>query len=386
LAEDGQYLRIETKGRKTGRPHDVLVRYVMYGGKLVVFPQNGTGQDWVKNIIADPTVRVFGRGVSWEGRARMVLARDLKDPIFGAFQRKYGEAEVRRRYWGQRTYAEIEVSSQRKEDVNELVYADLEVAFDGVAETYDSHILGNPMNLWLRNRSVALLTRLFRPGDTVLEIGCGTGTETLQLAKSGIRVLATDISSRMLDVMMKKAKGEGLDQLVVPIHCRPYELRARVAEAGYPSVDGAYSTYGAVNTEPRMGEMMENLHAMIKEGGKLVLGVWNKFCLYEIAGYASRGRPAMMVARLRNPVPVGKSRFCVSTNAFSVGELDRMVGRWFAPEEVLGVEIFLPPSNLVRYLPPRPLAGLARSMDKALESHFPWNRLGDHFLRVYTRV
>ena len=378
-------MRVETTGRKTGKPHAVLVRFAMYGGRMVVFPQNGKKQDWVMNILANPEVKIFGEGVSWQGRARFVTASGLDDPVFGVFQRKYGIAEIRRRYWGQRAYVSIGITSQKKEAIDELVYSDLEVAFDGVAETYDAHILGNPMNLWLRNRSVALLTSLFKKGDTVLEVGCGTGTETLQLARSGIKVLASDISSRMLQVMMRKAKRNGLDSRIVPIHCRPYQLRTKVAEAGYGTVDGAYSTYGAVNTEPRLEEMMENLHDVMGESGRLVLGVWNRFCLYEIVGYAIRMKPSMMVARLRNPVPVGKSRFCVSTNAFSVSELDRIVGRWFAPDELWGVEILLPPSNLVRYLPPGGLGGLVRTADRALANHFPWNRLGDHFLRVYAR-
>ena len=357
----------------------------MFDGRMIVFPEIGKDPDWMKNITANPHVVIYGNGTRWSGRALASRVQDLKDPILGAFQRKYGLAVVKQRYWGQKRYARVEIHSQAKEDPVELTYGDLEVAFDGVAATYDAHILGNPMNLWLRNRSVALLSKLFKPGDTVIEIGCGTGTETLQLARKGVKVLATDISSRMLEVMMNKAKSYDLASLVVPIHCRPYELRTRLSEAGYTEVDGAYSTYGAVNTEPRLPVMIENLHALVRGGGKLALGVWNKFCLFEILGYATRARPSMMVARLKNPVPVGKSRFCVSTNSFSVGELDAVVGKWFIPEKVIGVEVILPPSNLARYLPSGVLGELVLALDKALESHFPWNRLGDHFLRVYSK-
>lgn len=357
----------------------------MFDGRMIMFPHHGKDPDWMKNIAANPGVMIYGMGTCWNGNARITEVKDLKDPILGAFQRKYGMNEIRQRYWGQRRYAEVEIRSQGKVDVDELVYADLEAAFDGVATTYDTHIIGNPMNLWLRNRSVALLEKLFRPGDTVVEIGCGTGTETLQLARKGVRVLAADISSRMLEVLVDKASSEGLLPFVVPIHCRPYELRAKLSDKGYRAVDGAYSTYGAVNTEPRLSAMMENLHELIREGGKLVLGVWNKFCLYEILGYATKARPSMMVARLRNPVPVGKSRFCVTTRSFTVGELDKRVREWFVPEKVWGVEILLPPSNLIRYLPPRPLRELVQGADLALERAFPWNRLGDHFLRLYTK-
>ncbi|MDA4125270.1 MAG: methyltransferase domain-containing protein [Thaumarchaeota archaeon] len=385
MSDAGQYVRLVTTGRKTGKPHPVLVRYVMYGGRMVVFPQVGTGQDWVANLERNSSLTVTGGNSRWKGQARFVRVNSLKDPVLGAFTRKYGEVEVRKRYWGQSTYVEIELLDQEPEAYDELVYSDLEAAFDGVAETYDSHIFGNPMNLWLRNRSVSLLRSLFGGGDQVVEVGCGTGTETLSLARRGVKVLACDISSRMLDVMMKKARREGLEDSVVPLHCRPYEIRSVVKGLGIEKVDGAYSTYGAVNTEPRLGAMVDGLHRLIKNDGELVLGVWNRYCMYEILGYSLRLRPSMAFARFRNPVPVGKSRFCVASNAYSVADVSAALSGYFRLKSVYGVGILLPPSNLTRYLPPQGALRFVERADVAIQGHLPWNRLGDHFLGVYSR-
>jgi len=387
MSSAGQYVRLETTGRRSGRPHDVLVRFITVGGRIVVFPQNEGRQDWVANVIQNPHVRVFSEGRVIEGTCRIEEVRELNDPLLAIFTRKYGIEEVKKRYWGQHRYAEIEVTSEaRAADFDDLVYADLEAAFDGVAETYDRHILGNQMNVWLRDRSVALLGKLFKAGDTVLEIGCGTGTETLCLAKQGVTVVALDVSSRMLDVLERKATDAGVRDKVIPVHARPYMARKRLSELGYSQIDGAYSTYGAINTEPRLGALMHDLHSMIKTGGPLLLGVWNKYCLYELAGYSIRMRPSMVVARLRNPVPVGKSRFCVTTTAFSVGSLGRVLTGLFHLRRVYGVEILLPPSNLVSYLPPERVLGFLKKVELKLEGHYPWNRLGDHFLAVYSRV
>jgi SAM-dependent methyltransferase len=266
-----------------------------------------------------------------------------------------------------------------------LVYAELEAAFDGVAENYDHHIMDNPMNLWLRNRSVYHLLRVFRRGDLVLEVGCGTGTETLSLARAGIKVVASDISSKMLDVLSRKAASAGLSEMVVPVHARPHLVKEKLKELGIGHVDGAYSTYGAVNTDPQLGLFFKDLNEAIRPGGTLVLGVWNRFCMYEVIGYAARLRPSMMVARFRNPVPVGKSRFCVASDAYSVGSLGEIISPYFRLDRVFGVEMFLPPSNLTRYLPPEPLLGLLERLEVGIEGSFPWNRLGDHFLAIYSR-
>jgi SAM-dependent methyltransferase len=338
-------------------------------------------------LAQNPSVNIFSAGKNMKGIARVKRVTGLKDPLLGIFTRKYGNNEVRKRYWGQEHYVEIEITSQSSpSDYRELYYADLETAFDGVAEHYDDHILGNQMNLWLRNRSVNLLTKLFRPGEIVLEIGCGSGTETLQLARNGTRVIASDISSKMLGVLVRKAREMGLEQQIIPLHARPYMLKEKLRELGYASIDGAYSTYGAINTEPNMEPLVENLHSLIKPRGKLLLGVWNKYCLYEMVGYSIRMRPTMTVARLRNPVPVGKSRFCVASMAYSVGSLSRMISSFFKLEKVYGVEILLPPSNLTEYLPPERILNLVKRLEVNIESHYPWNRLGDHFLGVYSRV
>jgi SAM-dependent methyltransferase len=365
----------------------VLVRFILYNGKLVIFPQNNGKQDWVENIRVDSRVKLFTSEKTLDGSARIKEISGLQDPILSVFTRKYGNAEVRKRYWGQTTYIEVEISSESTaDDYEDLYYSDLEAAFDGVAEHYDEHILGNPMNVWLRNRSVHYLTQLFKRGDTVLEIGCGTGTETLLLARHGLKILAADISSKMLSVLSQKAKDAGLSDKIVPIHTRTYAIKEKLDRLGYSKLDGAYSTYGAINTEPNLARLFGDLHSLIREGGSLVLGVWNRYYLYEMIGYSLRLKPSMAVARLRNPVPVGRSRFCVTSYAYSVGSLKAYLAGLFELRKVFGVEIFLPPSNLTRYLPPRPILSLVEILDTSLEPHFPWNRLGDHFLAVYVRV
>lgn len=388
----GEYLRLETTGWRSGEAHSVLVRFVVMGRNVVVFPQiaghDRKQQDWLANIAREPRVKVHWGMKTLEGIARTrKVTGAADDPLLAAFTRKYGREEVKKRYWGQSKYVEVEMVSQLETDDTyvDLFYADLEAAFDGVAESYDSLILGNPMNLWQRERSIYHLTRLFGRDDVVIEIGCGTGTETLVLAKSGATVIACDISAKMLQVLARKAAALGIEDRVIPVHARPRTLKRSLARLGYLRFDGAFSTFGAINTEPDLNALFRELHEMTRPGGKLLLGVWNRFCLYEVLGYAMRMKPSMALARFRNPVPIGRSKYCISTMAYSVGTIDRMVAPFFRREAVYGVGVFLPPSNLTKYLPPPRILGLSKRVEMAVEGSFPWNHLGDQFLGVYAR-
>ena len=60
----------------------------------------------------------------------------------------------------------------------------------------------------LRDRVVELAAP--RPGDSVVDIGAGTGLLTLALARHGVHVWAIDITPAMCDYLRVKAASAGL--------------------------------------------------------------------------------------------------------------------------------------------------------------------------------
>jgi ubiquinone/menaquinone biosynthesis C-methylase UbiE len=68
--------------------------------------------------------------------------------------------------------------------------------FDGVAELYDAARPGYPETLVDQVSRAAGL----RPGDRVLEIGCGTGKATRLFAQRGVRVVALEPGSNLIGV------------------------------------------------------------------------------------------------------------------------------------------------------------------------------------------
>ena len=83
-------------------------------------------------------------------------------------------------------------------------------------ELFESMPRGGPGNSESTRRAFQMIKVL--PEDPLLlDIGCGHGVHTLELARiSGGRVIALDNHQPFLDILMEKAREEGLDDRIVP--------------------------------------------------------------------------------------------------------------------------------------------------------------------------
>ena len=82
----------------------------------------------------------------------------------------------------------------------------VEPGFAGAVAWYDRYRLAYPDRLIAR---VVCLAGL-KPGDAVLDLGCGTGMLALAFARAGLAVTAMDPEPAMLDKARSRAQAEGL--------------------------------------------------------------------------------------------------------------------------------------------------------------------------------
>lgn len=323
------------------------------------------------------------------GTPQLVSEEGERARILSLFRAKYGPERFARWYDHPARVLRVALDSNSRDDGpgSEHYYVWLQAEFDNVASEYDHHITGNRMNRLLRNRSLAWLEPRFSRARRLLEIGCGSGMETLPLLRAGHEIVAVDISEQMLATVRSKAEEAGLSSRLYTCHLRARDLSQLVADLGSASLDGAYSTYGALNCEPDLGPVAAALQQLLKPGAPFVAGVYNRWCLFEIAGYGASLQTGRAFGRRRNPVPVGSSRFCVDVYAYSVADFQRLFRSGFCVEKIEGVPVMLPPSDLVGYAEKfsRHFERLA-DWDARIGTRWPFNRLGDHFLMTLVRT
>jgi len=220
----------------------------------------------------------------------------------------------------------------------------------------------------------------------VLEIGCGTGLETIPLSRAGVDIVALDISGRMLEELDRSARAASVRERIDSRKRSASELATIVREYGPGSFDGAFSHFGALNCEPNLEPVPNALHELVKPNGKLSLGILNRTCLAEIVLFAAGHRPRRALARLQPSVPVGQSRFGVAVFPYGPVEITRRFSPFFSKEKEIGVSVCVPPPELGnRLLTHNTFLSLLEAVDRSLARWPFFRRLGDYVMMQFSR-
>ena len=118
------------------------------------------------------------------------------------------------------------------------------------------------------------------PVQTVLDLGCGTGTIACLLAERGYDVIATDLSEEMLTQAMSKA---ALLEERAPMFLCQSMPRLRLVEP----VDAVISTVDAVNYLTRESDIRETfcrVYRWLKAGGAFIFDVNTPYKLRRMDG------------------------------------------------------------------------------------------------------
>ena len=347
------------------------------------------GTRWPSYILRNGIAEIIIAENNKKLGAELVSDEDMKRKAMDLFIKKYGREKTRK--WYGEHYRVICLSDMKQEPKGEppgsQYYRWLEAEFDSIADEYDHHIYGNPVNSLLRENSVRLLSETFPGRERLLEVGCGTGTETIELLKSGHEIVAVDISQKMLDAVRKKAVQEGVSSNLTTFKGNADRIGTLSDELGAHSFNGIYSTFGALNCVSGIHSLPEGFHQLLSERGKLVLGIYNRMCASEIFGYIAKFKFRQSLARLKPMAPEGESRFCIDVYAYTFMEIRNIFQSHFTVDSVYGVPVFIPPSNFSGYVEKfsRRFSSI-KAVDARIGKIWPFSILGDHFLTVMTPV
>lgn len=229
------------------------------------------------------------------------------------------------------------------------------------AETYDQEFTDTLLGRWERDAVWEELGHVFRAGQRILELNCGTGVDAVHLAENGVRVLACDIAPGMIAVARHRLNAHLLVDMV-DLRVLPTEEIAALRDEG--PFEGAFSNFAGLNMVPDIPSVARNLAALLKPGAPALLCLSGRIAPWDIAWYLAHGELSKAFQRFKSG---GVERLVdgVKLNAHypSIGKMVRMFAPEFRLRSCRGIGISLPPAYSEpwarRY--PRFFQGLAKA-------------------------
>ncbi|MGH9326453.1 MAG: class I SAM-dependent methyltransferase [Terriglobia bacterium] len=265
-------------------------------------------------------------------------------------------------------------------------------AFDVIAPVYDCTFTWSHVGRAQREATRRELDRLYRPGQRILELNCGTGVDAVHLAGRGIDVLACDISSGMIEQAWKRA-DEARQKSAV---CGDIDFRILATEdigklrgegmAG--RFDGAFSNFAGLNCVEDLSAVARDLSSLLKPGALLLVCVFGRFCLWEVLWYLGHAMPAKALRRLRAEEPDAHLAEGVTLRIKYPSV--RKLAHLFAPEFRLmrwrGVGVATPPTYVESFVHRFPrLFHEFNKLDRPLGACPIVRAMADHVLLAFER-
>ncbi len=257
-------------------------------------------------------------------------------------------------------------------------------AFDSVAPSYDDEFETSPAMGRLRRITTGIALRYFKPGGSLLELNCGTGTDALTLAHLGMNIVASDASAAMLREAEKKVTQHNLGTRISLELLSFDDLPSLTGR----TFDGVFSNMGGLNCTPTLAPLARTLTTLVRPGGFFVACMLSDFCLWETSAFLFRGR-IKDAFRRRTAGGTDTSIHGTTFRAYyhPAAAIEQQFKPMFRKVSLTGLNIFTPPpSSRQAYKVIGGARGLLERLDDAVATLAPFNRVGDHFVIVLERT
>ncbi len=133
--------------------------------------------------------------------------------------------------------------------------------WNGIAEKYAAKPVSN---LPAFERKKAITREHLRPDSNVLELGCGTGTLALEMARHAGHIQAMDISPEMLRIADQKREAQGVTNVT---------FRRGTLDDGHPFQPGTFDSvwaYSILHLVPDRRRVLTTLFDLLLPGGSFI--------------------------------------------------------------------------------------------------------------------
>lgn len=264
-----------------------------------------------------------------------------------------------------------------------LSYSSAASAFDRVASSYDELFTRTMIGRAQRAQVWEVLLAAFRGGERILELNCGTGEDARFLAQHGMSVVACDASAAMIDVAESHSTSEVRSGSIRYLQIASEKLFRLTPKTPF---DGALSNFSGLNCVADLQPVARNLASLVRPGGRVLICMWSRVCLGELAWFLLQGRGAKAFRRFQGKATANLGGVTISISYPTVSRVRDAFAPWFRLEARRAIGLFVPPSYVEGWAKknPKKLAKLEK-MDRMCARWPIFRDIGDHVLLEFVR-
>lgn len=107
--------------------------------------------------------------------------------------------------------------------------------------------------------------------ESILDLGCGTGSHDIVLAKKGFKVVGIDYSNTMIEIAREKSRNSGLE-----IEFDVQDMRELQLSNGFDCAICMFGGFGYVLSDEDLRSLFKGLRNVLKPKGLFLFEFWNE--------------------------------------------------------------------------------------------------------------
>jgi ubiquinone/menaquinone biosynthesis C-methylase UbiE len=252
--------------------------------------------------------------------------------------------------------------------------------FDNAAFNYDSTFTNSVIGRIQRDLVYEHLSLLLQenPKQKILEINCGTGEDAIWLAKQDHEVIATDISSKMIDVALSKSK---------PTNVKFLQADIKMINADFEpnTFNIVFSNFGGLNclSSEELSSFFKSIDDVLMPNGKLILVIMPKNTLWEQLYFLLKIDFKKIFRRTKDHVIAHVDGEKVKTFYYNPKDILTLADTTFKLFGLKPIGFFIPPSYLNPFFNNKPkVISVLHSLEQSIKNASYLARFSDHYLIV----
>lgn len=256
-------------------------------------------------------------------------------------------------------------------------------AFDTIATGYDASFTHSLIGTAQREIVLRYLEKslLQQVKLNILELNSGTGEDALWFAKIGHKVLATDISEKMIGIIKEKIDVIDLSSQIQTMKLDIREIQKTNFEERF---DLIFSNFGGMNciSLNEMKSLPDALTKLLKPNGRLIMVIMPKYCFWETKYFLLKFNLKKAFRRYSDNGTTAKLNGKeLKTFYYIPDQIKKIFKKYFNVITVKPVGFFIPPSYLEKFFESKKrIFNLLKGSENLITNQSYLAGFSDHYL------